>query len=104
MPVITALNKAAGFYSQFFFMVNHFIYAIKNNLTYQIESSSWLFSYNLGWYDYFENISFTGANNNPNIIRSHGRNLGKFTLSEYKSAIKTLYKYNETIKNQIHNT
>lgn len=104
MAIISKLNQDAGFYSQFFFMINHFIYAITNNLTYKIESSSWLFTYNLGWYDYFENISFTGANNNSNIIRSHDQTLGNFTLSEYKSAIKMVYKYNETIKNQIHNT
>ena len=104
MAIISRLNQAAGFYSQFFFMINHFIYAITNNLTYKIESSSWLFTYNLGWSDYFENISFTGANNNSNIIRSHGQTLGNFTLFEYKSAIKMVYKYNETIKNQIHNT
>lgn len=104
MVVISKLNQSAGFYSQFFFMINHFIYAITNNLTYKIESSSWLFTYNLGWYDYFENISFTGTNNNSNIIRSHGQTLGNFTLSQYKSAIKMVYKYNETIKNKIHNT
>jgi hypothetical protein len=104
MAIISKLNKNAGFYSQFFFMVNHFYYAITNNTSYEIESSSWLFTYNLGWCDYFENISFTGINNNSNIIRSHGQTLGNYKLSEYKSAIKMIYKYNETVKNKIHNT
>lgn len=102
MAIITHLNKSAGFYSQFFFMVNHYYYAIKNNLTYKIESSDWLFTYNFGWHDYFENVCFIGKNNNSNISCSHGRILGNFTLSEYKNAIKMLYKYNETIKNLIH--
>lgn len=101
MPVITILNNNGGFYSQFFFMLNHFIYAIKNELPYIVESSSWLLSYNLGWNDYFEHIQVNGKKNCSNIIGSHGRILGDFTLLEYKHAIKILYRYNETINNKI---
>ena len=104
MSVITILNKSAGFFSQFFFMANHFIYAIKNNLVHKIDGSGWLFNYNLGWYDYFENIIFRDNNSKNNIVSSHGHVLGHFTLSDYKEAIKILYKYNQNIKDEIDKT
>ena len=105
MSVITILNKSAGFFSQFFFMANHFVYAIKNNLVHKIDGSNWLFNYNLGWYDYFEN-NYLSVNTNRvnNIISSHGNVLGQFTLSDYKQAIQMLYKYNQNIKDEIDKT
>ena len=85
-------------------MANHFIYAIKNNLVHKIDGSGWLFNYNLGWYDYFENIIFRDNNSKNNIVSSHGHVLGHFTLSDYKEAIKILYKYNQNIKDEIDKT
>ena len=46
-----------------FFMLNHYIYAIKTQVIYIVESSSWLFTYNLDWNDYFENIQVNGKYN-----------------------------------------
>lgn len=105
MSVTTILNKSAGFFSQFFFMVNHFIYAITNNLVHKIDGSNWLFNYNVGWYDYFENVlSSDNTNHTNNIISSHGNVLGHYTLRDYKQAIQILYKYNQTLKDEIENT
>ena len=104
MVVITILNKDAGFFSQFFFMVNHFIYARSNNITYKIDGTQWLFNYSLGWGDYFENIPEINVNKINDIKCSHGHILGNFTLSCYKQGISMLYKYNQHTKDEIYKT
>jgi len=69
--VVTILNKDAGFFSQFFFMVNHFIYARSNNITHKIDGSQWLFNCSLGWGDYFENIPEINVSKINDIKCSH---------------------------------
>ena len=54
--IISIFDNKSGFFSMFFFFVNHYIYALKNNLNFEINNANWLFKYNLGWEDYFENM------------------------------------------------
>ena len=54
--LVTQLDYSAGFYSQLFFLINHYIYCKKNNINFIINSNEWLFKYKDGWEDYFEPI------------------------------------------------
>jgi uncharacterized protein YqfB (UPF0267 family) len=99
--IITKLEKNAGFYSQFFFLVNHYLYAKKHNLKFKVESSNWLFRYNKGWEDYFKNIDITEANVCNDEYFCHHQQIDDFTITEYKNIIKEIYVYNDNIKNII---
>ena len=54
--IISILDKTSGFFSMFFFTINHYIYCIKNNINFKLDTSNWLFKFEKGWEDYFESI------------------------------------------------
>jgi hypothetical protein len=99
--IISNLEKSAGFYSLFFFMVNHYLYAKKNNLQFKINSDNWLFKYVKGWEDYFKNIDIIEGNVCNDIYFGHHQQIDNFTITEYKNVIKELYVYNNNIKQLI---
>jgi hypothetical protein len=101
--ITSILEKQAGFYSQFFFLINHYLYAKKHNYNFQVNSDKWLFKYKNGWEDYFLNINI---NNNVNDYKSnkkygHHKQIDNFTILEYKEAIKCVYIYNDYIAEKI---
>lgn len=102
--IISKLEKSAGFYSLFFFMVNHYLYAKKYNLQFKINSSNWLFKYDKGWEDYFINIDIIEGNICEDRCFGHHQQIDNFTITEYKNIIKELYIYNENIYNLIQAT
>jgi len=99
--IITKLDKSAGFYSLFFFMVNHYLYAKKNNLQFKVDSCNWLFKYDKGWEDYFKNIDINDANICEDKYFYHHQQIEDFSITEYKNIIKEIYIYNDYIKNRI---
>jgi len=106
--IISELNNCSGFFSSFFFMMNHFLYSKKNNLNFRIDSNNWLFKYNNGWLDYFEDISFY---NNENIVLNSNNKIAKFgnilynyPIIEYKNILWDVYKYNKNTIENINNT
>ena len=58
--IVSVLDKVAGFYSILFFTINHYMACKKNNTSFKIDSSEWLFKSVNGWTDYFRSIDFTG--------------------------------------------
>jgi hypothetical protein len=99
--IICNFENKSGFFSMFFFFVNQYIYAVKNNLNLKINSNNWLFKYNLGWEDYFQNIDIINkeTNKNENIICNFDKMLGNYKLLEYKNILDKIYIYNQnTIK------
>jgi hypothetical protein len=96
------LDKSAGFYSLFFFTLNHYLYAKKNNISFEVNGDNWLFKYKNGWEDYFQNINFY-TNNDNGIIYSfkHYQTIHDYPLLDYKYAIKETYKYNDETMQQI---
>lgn len=101
--VITKLERGAGFYSQFFFLVNHYLYSIKNGFKFKVDSNGWLFKYHKGWEDYFLNIDIDEGLD-LNYSFGHHQQVGNFTINEYKDAIKNIYVYNSFIIDKINET
>ena len=98
--VVSILSKSAGFYSQFFFVINHYLYAKKYNYTFFLKTDDWLFKYIKGWEDYFLNIDISsGIDTDENY--GHHQDKDEFTITEYKNAIKEMYRYNDDVKNKI---
>ena len=82
------------FFQFFFFFVNHYIYALKNNLNFEINNANWLFKYNLGWEDYFENININYKENNQIINCQFNQILFNYSIQDYKNVLENIYKYN----------
>lgn len=97
-------TKDAGFFSSFFFMVNHYIYGKLNNTSFKLVTDKWLFKYEKGWEDYFLPIDFYKKNNNQieKVIYDHAIILDNYPWKMYCQMIPHIYKYNsktETIIN-----
>jgi hypothetical protein len=97
------LDKSGGFFSRFFFMLNHYIYSKKNGFPFLVNTNDWLFKCKDGWTDYFEPISnidydrgncFITDNTTSNVIEN-------YKINEYKLAIPNVYVYNEQTKQKI---
>ena len=101
--IISVISKNAGFYSLLFFAINHYLYAKNNGLNFLLDSSEWLFTYQKGWEDYFQNVDIINNNSNQRncICIGHHQQIGNFTITEYKNIIKEIYVYNDTIAEKI---
>jgi len=95
----------AGFYSTFFFTINHYIYCKKHNKNFKINSEGWVFKSHLGWEDYFINTELKNINNSSNTKDfGHQNVLEDYSIDEYRKAIPEIYKYNENTKKEIQNS
>ena len=107
MPITSVMNNIAGFYSMFFFTINHYIYCKKNRVSFQLDTKNWLFKYKNGWTDYFEPIDFleTEQNDSTETIYSHNAEIEKFPIWEYrKFLLNEIYIYNDQVKIKIAET
>jgi hypothetical protein len=102
--VISNLSKNAGFYSELFFLLNHYLYCKDNKINFKINSDNWLFKYKDGWTDYFEPIELKFYENLKEKNVYHKDILTEFTINDYKEAINDVYKYNDFTKTNIEKT
>ena len=102
MIVSTMDKSSGGFFSQFFFTMNHYLTAKITGSQFKLNTSTWLFSYENGWTDYFETFDLNDMNNDSRIITAdHSFEFTKFPLESYRYAIKEVYKYNGRTMAQI---
>ena len=100
------LSKRAGFFSELFFSIHHYLYSKKNKINFNLETTNWLFKYKKGWEDYFENID--NIDNIDNIKYTNNRLMhgnittDLFTITEYKNIIPEFYIYNKTTTQKIY--
>lgn len=99
--LVSILDKSAGFYSMFHFTLNHLIFCKKNNISFQIDSTHWLFRHKHGWTDYFKHFELKNDNYTPVKYIKHYQTLGDYPLYEYVNAIKEIYVYNDTVSTEI---
>ena len=104
--IISVLDKTAGFFSMLFFSINHYIHCKRNGITFQLDTTNWLYKYKNGWEDYFKKIDFKG-NQEENIIKKvkHNEILDNFNIQEYRDTIlNDFYLYNDEIREKIEET
>jgi hypothetical protein len=103
--VESELNSAAGFFSVFFFTLNHILYCKKNSINFDMVSDNWLFKYENGWTDYFEPYSLKFYDKDLKNIKkaAHGNVLAPFPIKDYGNIIPEVYRYNEKTDEYIHN-
>jgi hypothetical protein len=104
--IISIMDDFAGFFSLLFFAVNHYIYCKKNNISFQLDTTRWLFKSEKGWTDYFQDVNFTGTNELDSIrTYKHSDLLGDFFIHEYRDILlKEFYLYNDEIREKIMET
>lgn len=103
--IISVLDKAAGFYSVLFFAINHYLYCKKNDISFQLDSTYWLYRSANGWTDYFKSNDLEGTHEQNDIkVIKHNKLMGNYSMHEYKDAIQNeFYLYNERTRQLIEN-
>lgn len=102
--IISNLGNNAGFYSMFFFTVNHYIYCKKQKKNFVIQSDDWLFKSNRGWEDYFQKTELKNLDRVNMKTLGHSNVIEDYPIIEYQKAIPELYVYNEKTKEEIKST
>ena len=101
--IYSIMKKSAGFYSQLFKAMNHYLFCKQNNLNFNLDTTDWLFKYEYGWIDYFENININDKiETTNNIYVDHSNTFDNYPLYKYIDIIPQIYKYNEKTKEKIH--
>lgn len=112
MSSIFVLGRSAGFYSQYFFLVQKYLLCKRENTGFHVDSSQWLFKSKEGWVDYFQEIADLpvpeGGDNSVHYF-SHTHFFYSdnhlFNMYQYREAILgKLYLYNDTVKRNIQET
>lgn len=94
--IISKLSSNGGFFSELFFMVNHYIHCKKHNRTFRLDTSTWLYKYSEGWTDYFNAIDFDGNDADDQVhTMGHIYLFEHFPLHEYITVLKDIFVYNE---------
>lgn len=95
--IVSIMDKTAGFFSTFFFSLNHYLYCQKNKVSFQLNTENWLFKSLHGWTDYFQPIDFQGEKDDDDVqTKKHNELLGDFSIQEYRDAIRNdVYIYND---------
>ena len=91
--IIINMNDV-GFFSQIKFTLNKFIYCKKYNINFNIESDKWIYKYNYGWLDYFENIDLMCIDLQGyelNALKSLGSKLNNVKYIITECSISTTY-------------
>ena len=102
--IVSTLDNKAGFYSQLFFLINHYIYCKENKQNFKIHSEKWNYKSKEGWTDYFKPIELTFYVSNDEKVYGHNNIIeNKYSIETYKNAIPEIYIYNEFVINNIAN-
>lgn len=100
--ILSVLDKAAGFFSVFFFTLNHYLNSIRTSQSFKIESSKWLYKYEKGWEDYFLNVDIINPEDTePITVMTHNKINNNYFWGEYRHVIQDVYKYNRETQLQI---
>ena len=79
--IYSIMKKSAGFYSQLFKAMNHYLFCKQNNLNFNLDTTDWLFKYEYGWIDYFENININDKiETTNNIYVDHSNTFDNYPL------------------------
>jgi hypothetical protein len=100
--IISAMDKwSGGFFSQFFFNMNHYLTAKTHGFSFHLDTDHWLFKYKSGWTDYFLPIDVFIEPPEKFHRAMHSHVLGSYSLQQYRDVIGEMYQYNETMNQLI---
>ena len=102
--MISVMNRSAGFFSQFFFNVNHYIYCLKHKFNFILDTTDWTFSYENGWTDYFLPIELHFPGEKTLGRYGHGNIIEDVPQTEYKLILPIVYRLNDNMKTKLNET
>jgi hypothetical protein len=89
------MGRESGFFSMFFFTLNHALYANENYLNFRINTEEWIYKYKDGWKDYFEPYEINEHTQIFNVIKRYPNVLSDYSIADYKRMISAMYRYNQ---------
>ena len=96
---ISILDRSGGFFSCFFFTMNHYLSCKLRGHSFILNTEYWLFKAVNGWTDYFAPIDFIGEHDDNELyILKHYQTADPFSLHDYKNIIQKMYIYNDATK------
>lgn len=95
------MGKESGFFTMFFFTLNHALYAKSNYLNYRINTERWMFRFKDGWTDYFEPYEINDKTQIFHITKQYPNILTEYSIADYKNIIPSIYRYNQKTKDYI---
>lgn len=101
--ILSVLDKAAGFFSVFFFTINHYLYSKRLKQSFKMDTSNWLYKSEKGWEDYFLNADRKEDSDDESQVTElkHNKINDNFYMSEYRQAIREIYRYNRETQLQV---
>jgi len=103
--VVFDLNDTIGFFSQFWFLCQAYIYAKINEYPFFVNSSNWNYKSEHGWHDYFKSLKEYKEDDIPKDIKrfAHQNNHGipTYKIIDYINAVKEIYILNDDISAKI---
>lgn len=103
--VIFDFKSYVGFFSQFWFLCQAYIYAKNNDYPFFVNSSDWNYKSKDGWHDYFTSLKEYKDDGTPKDIKrfAHFNNIGipTYKITDYIKAVREIYKPNDHIRGKI---
>lgn len=103
--VVFDFTNYAGFFSQFWFLCQAYIYAKNNNYPFYVNSTNWNYTSKDGWHDYFTSLKEYKDDGSAKEVKrfAHLNNFGipTYKITDYIQAIKDIYILNDTITAKI---
>lgn len=101
ITIVSRKNNSVGFYSQLFFLINHYIYCKENKQNFKIDSENWIYKSKDGWTDYFKPIELKYYESNGEKVYEHQNTIDDYSIESYKNIIPEIYVYNESVIDNI---
>lgn len=99
--VVFDFTNYAGFFSQFWFLCQAYIYAKNNKYPFYVNSSKWNYTSKDGWHDYFTSLKEYKDDGSDREIKryAHFNNIGipTYKIADYVQAVKEIYAPNAHI-------
>jgi hypothetical protein len=86
-------NGWLGFYSDALRMLGNYMICKKEGTPFFVNSKEWTFTYEKGWHDYFVTLEESPESMNLEKIQWEDANDRRFTVAEYKQAMKEVFVY-----------
>jgi hypothetical protein len=102
----TRMDSSSGFFSNLQMKLNHYLYAKKYDLDFNISThSQWPYTFKDGWTDYFEDVKLVSSKNKEDKKEKEYPGccniLEHFPLRDYINILPEFYKYNSKTKKLI---
>ena len=103
--IVVVLQQSPGFFSQFLYLCNVYIYAKEQGVNFYIENNNWQYTYKDGWHDYFKTLNvFKDEGQYTNVKRyiiPNNEGIPIYKTSQYIECIKEIFILKDELQKKI---